>query len=102
MPSIDEIPTPAQVIDLDVLESNIAAMAAWAKERGIGLRPHAKTHKCATLGQRQLAAGALGLCCTKMGEAEALAAAGIERIAITAPGADAGPHRPADGTQPAD
>ncbi len=43
MPSIDEIPTPALVIDLDVLESNIAAMAAWAKERGIGLRPHAKT-----------------------------------------------------------
>ncbi|MDP6622586.1 MAG: DSD1 family PLP-dependent enzyme [Alphaproteobacteria bacterium] len=85
MPRIDETPTPALVLDLDILESNIAAMTAWAKQHGIGLRPHAKTHKCATISQRQLEAGALGLCCTKVGEAEALAAAGITRIAITAP-----------------
>ncbi len=85
MPPVDEIPTPALILDLDVLEANIAAMATWAKEHGVGLRPHAKTHKCATLGGLQLDAGALGLCCSKVGEAEALAAAGIERIAITAP-----------------
>ena len=56
MPPVDEIPTPALILDLDVLEANIAAMATWAKEHGVGLRPHAKTHKCATLGARQLAA----------------------------------------------
>src|SRR3984885_15741514 len=70
--------TPALVIDLDVLERNIARMADHAARHGIGLRPHAKTHKSAEIAKRQMAAGALGICCAKLGEAEALAAAGVE------------------------
>jgi 3-hydroxy-D-aspartate aldolase len=77
--------TPALVVDLDVLERNIAAMAAHAKKAGVALRPHAKTHKCASIAKLQIAAGALGVCCAKLGEAEALAAAGINSILITSP-----------------
>ncbi|MPZ08605.1 MAG: DSD1 family PLP-dependent enzyme [Kiloniellaceae bacterium] len=80
-----EIATPALVLDLDALEANIAAMAAWATSQGVALRPHAKTHKCAAIGRLQMAAGALGLCCAKLSEAEALAAAGLERFLLTAP-----------------
>lgn len=77
--------TPALVLDLDVLEANIAAMAAWARAEGIALRPHAKTHKCATIGRLQMQAGALGLCCAKLAEAEALSAAGLDRFLLTSP-----------------
>jgi len=79
-----EIATPALVLDLDALEANIAAMAAWAKRAGIALRPHAKTHKCAAIGHLQMQAGALGLCCAKLEEAEVLAVAGF-RFLLTAP-----------------
>ena len=75
--------TPVLVIDLDMLERNIAAMATFAKERGIALRPHAKTHKSADIARKQLAAGALGICTSKVSEAEALMAAGIDRICMT-------------------
>jgi 3-hydroxy-D-aspartate aldolase len=80
-----EVATPALVLDLDALEANIAAMAAWAKAEGIALRPHAKTHKSAAIGRLQMQAGALGLCCAKLSEAEALAAAGLDRLLFTAP-----------------
>ncbi len=77
--------TPALVIDLDRLEANIARMAAHARKNGIALRPHAKTHKCAEIAKLQIAAGALGVCVAKLGEAEALADAGIDSILITSP-----------------
>ncbi len=77
--------TPALVLDLDMLERNIAAMAAFARAHGIALRPHAKTHKCPDIARRQIAAGALGNCCAKLGEAEALAEAGIGGLLITSP-----------------
>ncbi|HWA31247.1 MAG TPA: DSD1 family PLP-dependent enzyme [Rhizomicrobium sp.] len=77
--------TPALVIDLDAMERNIAAMAAHAKKNAIALRPHAKTHKCSEIARRQIAAGALGICCAKLGEAEALAEAGIDSILLTSP-----------------
>ena len=77
--------TPALVIDRDALERNIAAMAAFAKAQGVALRPHAKTHKSADIAKLQLKAGALGVCCAKLGEAEALAEGGIEAILITSP-----------------
>jgi D-serine deaminase-like pyridoxal phosphate-dependent protein len=80
-----KLQTPALVIDLDVLERNIAQMAAFAAKRGIQLRPHAKTHKSAEIARRQMAAGALGVCVAKLGEAEALADAGIENLLITSP-----------------
>ncbi|HUB84298.1 MAG TPA: DSD1 family PLP-dependent enzyme [Rhizomicrobium sp.] len=77
--------TPALVIDLDAMERNIAAMAAHAKKHNIALRPHAKTHKCSEIAKRQIAAGALGICCAKLGEGEALADAGIDSILLTSP-----------------
>jgi D-serine deaminase-like pyridoxal phosphate-dependent protein len=80
-----KIATPALVIDLDAMEANIAAMAAHAKKHSIALRPHAKTHKCSEIAKLQMAAGALGICCAKLGEAEALADAGIDSILITSP-----------------
>lgn len=80
-----QLATPALVIDLDAFERNLARMAEFACGRGIALRPHAKTHKCAEIARRQIAAGALGICVAKLGEAEALADAGIVSILITSP-----------------
>jgi 3-hydroxy-D-aspartate aldolase len=80
-----KLQTPALVIDLDAFERNLAAMAAHAKRVGVALRPHAKTHKSAEIARRQIAAGARGVCCAKLGEAEALADNGIENILVTSP-----------------
>ena len=80
-----EIATPALVIDLEAFERNIARMAAHCREQGIALRAHAKTHKCAEVARRQIAAGAIGQSCAILDEAEHLAAAGIENILITSP-----------------
>jgi D-serine deaminase-like pyridoxal phosphate-dependent protein len=77
--------TPALIVDVEALDRNIAAMAAFAARSGLKLRPHAKTHKCAEIARRQIAAGAVGVCCAKLGEAEALNAAGIDNILITSP-----------------
>jgi 3-hydroxy-D-aspartate aldolase len=77
--------TPALVLDLEMLERNIAEMAAFAKAHKVNLRPHSKTHKSADIAKRQVAAGALGVCCAKLGEAEALAEAGVESTHITSP-----------------
>jgi D-serine deaminase-like pyridoxal phosphate-dependent protein len=77
--------TPVLVIDRDALQRNIEAMAAFAREQGLMLRPHAKTHKSAEIARLQIAAGAVGVCCAKLGEAEALAAKGVDSILITSP-----------------
>ncbi len=73
----DDIDTPALLLDLDRVERNIATMARFAAGRSSGLRPHFKTPKCPEIARRQLAAGALGITCAKVGEAEVLADAGI-------------------------
>lgn len=80
-----KLQTPALVIDLDVFERNLARMSEHARRRTIALRPHAKTHKSVEIARRQIAAGALGICCAKLGEAEALAEGGIESILVTSP-----------------
>jgi 3-hydroxy-D-aspartate aldolase len=80
-----EIATPALVIDLEALERNIARMAGHCRDNSISLRAHAKTHKCAEVARRQIAAGAIGQCCAILDEAEHLAAAGIGNILITSP-----------------
>jgi D-serine deaminase-like pyridoxal phosphate-dependent protein len=77
--------TPALIVDVEALERNIAAMAAFAAGAGLRLRPHAKTHKSVEIARRQIAAGAVGVCCAKLGEAEALSEGGIEGILITSP-----------------
>ncbi|MGH9940709.1 MAG: DSD1 family PLP-dependent enzyme, partial [Blastocatellia bacterium] len=70
-------------LDLDNLESNIAKMAAHARSSKINLRPHGKTHKCVEIAQRQIKAGALGLCVATIREAEAMSAAGVKGLLIT-------------------
>lgn len=77
--------TPVLVIELEAFERNLTAMATFARSKGVALRPHAKTHKCIDIARRQMAAGAVGVCCAKLGEAEALALGGIESILITSP-----------------
>jgi len=79
----DEIPTPALLLDLDRFERNLTRMAEHVRRAGKNLRPHAKTHRCPEIARRQVAAGALGVACAKLGEAEVMAAAGIRGLLIT-------------------
>lgn len=72
-------------VDLDVLERNLARMAASARARGIALRPHAKTHKCVEIARRQRDLGAVGLSVATVGEAEVFAAAGHDDLFIAYP-----------------
>jgi 3-hydroxy-D-aspartate aldolase len=78
--------TPVLVIELEALSRNIARMADFARAQGLQLRPHAKTHKSPEIAKRQMAAGAAGICCAKIGEAEVLADNGVARgLLITSP-----------------
>lgn len=77
-----DLDTPALLVDLDVMEANIATVAAACREHGIGWRPHTKAHKTPEIARMQLAAGAIGITCAKLGEAEVMAAAGIRDILI--------------------
>ena len=81
----ESIPTPALVLDVDALQANLRGMQAWADEHGIALRPHAKTHKSPWVAARQVALGAVGICVTKLGEAEVMVHAGIRDVLITCP-----------------
>ena len=76
------VDTPALIVDLDILEANIARIAKTCRDNGIGWRPHTKAHKTPEIARLQLAAGAIGVACAKLGEAEAMAAAGIRDIFI--------------------
>ncbi|HTV08145.1 MAG TPA: DSD1 family PLP-dependent enzyme [Candidatus Aquilonibacter sp.] len=81
-----ELNTPVLVIDVEVLERNIARMARLAKQHGLGLRPHVKTHKSVEIGRLQRDAGATGFCCAKLGEAEVMADGGIvDGLLLTSP-----------------
>src|ERR1051325_8983070 len=79
---IDDIDTPFVAIDLDVVENNIRVTQAYCDQHGIGCRPHIKTHKLPAIAHKQVAAGATGITCQKLGEAEVMAAAGIGDIFI--------------------
>ncbi len=79
----DDIDTPALLIDLDAMERNISKMARFFETVDADLRPHSKTHKMPIIAHKQIAAGAKGICCQKLGEAEVMAAAGIDDILIT-------------------
>lgn len=81
--SLAEIDTPALVIDLDPFERNLRKMAEFAASAGVRLRPHAKTHKCPTVARLQVAAGAVGQCCQKVGEAEALVRGGVRDVLVS-------------------
>jgi len=74
--------TPALLVDLDVMEANIARIVATCRAHGVAWRPHSKSHKTPEIAQMQIAAGAIGITCAKLGEAEVMAAAGIRDILI--------------------
>jgi D-serine deaminase-like pyridoxal phosphate-dependent protein len=80
-----ELDTPALVIDLDVVRANVTEMAKTAARHGVRLRPHIKTHKMPELARMQLDAGAGGITCAKLGEAEVMADAGIDDILLAFP-----------------
>ena len=80
-----DLDTPCLVLDLDLLETNLRKMQDAVNRAGKNLRPHAKTHKCSLLAQKQMEAGAIGICAAKVSEAEALVKAGLGGILITGP-----------------
>ena len=80
---VEDLDTPALVIDAAAAEANIEKMQAWCDSHNVGLRPHAKTHKTPFWAHKQLEAGAIGLCASKVSEAEALADGGVPEIMIT-------------------
>jgi 3-hydroxy-D-aspartate aldolase len=80
-----ELTTPALVLDLDAFERNIRAYQDQINLHGLQARPHAKSHKCAEIAHRQIAAGAVGVCTASLHEAEALVGQGINNILITSP-----------------
>lgn len=77
-----QLETPALVLDLDALEENMCAMRRLLDGTGIALRPHYKSHKCTFLALKQIEAGAKGISCAKLGEAEDLVKAGVHDILI--------------------
>src|SRR5512140_85738 len=80
-----DLPTPQVLVDRARLLKNIEQMQAIADVNHVRLRPHAKTHKIPAVAEWQVAAGAVGICCAKLGEAEVFADAGIENIRLPYP-----------------
>ncbi|HXH06840.1 MAG TPA: alanine racemase [Vicinamibacterales bacterium] len=82
---VTDLPTPQVLVDATRLDANIDRMQALADAHGLRLRPHAKTHKCPAIARRQIARGAAGLCCAKVGEAEVFVAAGFDDVRLPYP-----------------
>ena len=80
---LDRVDTPALIVDLDAFERNLKRMADFAAAAGIRLRPHAKTHKSGIIAQKQIALGAVGVCCQKVSEAEILVAEGVGDVLVS-------------------
>ncbi len=78
-----EVDTPALILDLDRFDANVARMRDAAAGYDVRLRPHAKSHKCAEIARRQIAAGGIGICCQKVGEADVFLSRGIRDVLIT-------------------
>lgn len=85
MPTLADIATPRVVVDRGRLAANLAAMQKVAADAGVALRPHTKTHKSPAIAAMQIAAGAAGICCAKLGEAEVFAGAGVTDIRLPYP-----------------
>jgi len=79
---VAELDTPALLVDVDAMDRNIAHVAGALREAGVAWRPHAKGHKTPAVAHRQLAAGAIGVTCAKLGEAEVFAANGVHDILV--------------------
>jgi len=82
---VSELDTPALVVDLDILETNLREMAAYCALHGLKLRPHTKTHKIPAIARRQIESGAHGITVAKLGEAELMARNGFDDILIAYP-----------------
>ena len=80
---VDAVETPALLLDLDAFARNLQAMATATTGAGIRLRPHAKSHKCVEIAQRQIALGAVGVCCQKTDEALVFLEAGVQDVLVT-------------------
>src|ERR1044071_4963535 len=79
---IDELETPVPVVDIDRMEANIARLQAYLDDHNIANRPHIKTHKIPAIAKMQMDAGAIGITCQKVSEAEVMAEAGFNDIFI--------------------
>ncbi len=79
----DILPTPCMVVDLDMFNANVKHMAETAKTNGINVRPHVKVHKSVDVAKHQVAAGAVGLTCATIAEAELFSGAGIKGVLWT-------------------
>jgi len=79
---IEEVDTPALILDLDAFEKNVDTLAKAVAGRA-RVRAHAKTHKCPQIARRQMAAGAIGVCCQKVSEAEALVEGGVHDVLVS-------------------
>jgi D-serine deaminase-like pyridoxal phosphate-dependent protein len=79
---LSEVDTPSLILDLDAFERNLDRMDASLAGKQIRIRPHAKSHKCPEIAKRQIARGAVGVCCQKVGEAEAMVAGGVADVLI--------------------
>lgn len=82
---VQDLETPAVLIDLEVMERNLARMAEYCRQHGLALRPHTKTHKIPELAHRQIKSGASGITVAKLGEAEVMIQAGLTDILIAYP-----------------
>src|SRR5688500_4878714 len=79
---LSEVDTPALLLDLDVFESNLRRLNDSLAGRKVAVRPHAKSHKCPQIALRQIALGAVGVCCQKVSEAEAMVEGGVPDVLI--------------------
>ena len=82
---VASLDTPVATVDLDAVERNIARMQGYCDEHGLAFRPHIKTHKLPAIAHMQLGAGAVGITCQKLGEAEVMERPGIRDILLTFP-----------------
>jgi len=80
---LDAVDTPALLLDLDAFERNIARLAQAVAGTPVRLRPHAKSHKCPVIAMRQIAGGAVGVCCQKVSEAEAMVYGGVPDVLVS-------------------
>ena len=80
---LDEVDTPALIVDLDAFEHNLRRLADRVQGTGVRLRPHAKTHKCPVIALKQIELGAVGVCCQKVSEAEAMVYGGVLDVLVT-------------------
>ena len=82
---IEELDTPALIVDLDIMERNLRSLSDYSRKHGLKLRPHTKTHKIPSIAKMQIASGCSGITVAKVGEAEVMASAGLEDILIAYP-----------------